>query len=182
MTVCLLTEIRSVDSNGVALDSPRLQEDRVRQSVVSILKSSAVCSLATITPEGRSYINAVYFSFSLEYELFFLSNSNSIHCRNLATNKSAAVNVFPTSPAWGNPIVGVQLFGTAEEADGAAAQTGEKSYGIRFPDFPKWKEAASKTDLLRQFKFYRFQVDSLKIVDENNIGDSVWICASVLRR
>src|SRR5262245_6339513 len=98
MTVCLLTDIRSVDTNGVDLDSPRLPEDRVRQSVVSILKSNAVGSLATITPEGRSYINAVYFSFSLEYELFFLSNSNSIHCRNLATNNSAAVNVFPTSP------------------------------------------------------------------------------------
>jgi hypothetical protein len=78
--------------------------------------------------------------------------------------------------------MGIQLFGAADEASGAAAETAERSYGMRFPGFVQWKAAASKTDMIHQYQFYRFQAESIKILDEGTFGDSVWVCTSVLRK
>ena len=175
-----MTEIRCVDGTGTEL-ATRLTEDKVRQSAFSILNSNTVCSIATVTPEGRSHINAAYFSYSAEYEVFYLSSPSSVHSRNLSGNSSMAVTVFSSTPAWGSPSVGIQLFGSADEPSGIPADTAERSYGMRFPDFVKWK-AMVGADVAHQYKFYRCLVDSLKILDERNFGDSVWVCASILRK
>jgi hypothetical protein len=93
-----------------------------------------------------------------------------------------AVTIFPSTPSWGEPSVGLQLFGDASEPSGAQAETAERSYAQRFPGFPKWKAMMDAAEMSRQFRLYRFQIESLKILDEKNFGDSVWVCASVLRR
>jgi len=180
MTICLLADIQCNDSSGAVVDQ-RLPADRVRQSAFSILNSNTVCSVATVTPEGKPHINAAYFSYSVAYELFFLSHPNSVHCQNLLRNPAMAVSVFPSSPAWGEPSVGIQLFGGVQEPSGADAETAERSYGLRFPDFVKWKAMSDRPQAARQYQLYRFEVESFKILDEKNLGDSVWVSASVLR-
>jgi uncharacterized protein YhbP (UPF0306 family) len=181
MTICLLTNLRCNDPGGGPVDQ-RFSEDRVRQSALSILNSNTVCSIATVTPEGIPHINAAYFSYSVAYELFFLSHPNSVHCENIRQNPSMAVSVFPSSPAWGEPSVGIQLFGSAAVPSGADAETAERSYRMRFPNFVKWQAVSDKPEVARQFQLYRFQVESLKMHDERNLGDSIWVSASVIRQ
>src|SRR5262245_16742421 len=110
MNICLLTDIQCIDISGSAL-ATQLTEEKVRNSAFSVLNKNTVCSMATVTSEARAHIHSAYFSYSLEYELFFLSNPNSVHCRNLKSNASMAVTVFPATPTWGEPSVGIQLFG-----------------------------------------------------------------------
>jgi uncharacterized protein YhbP (UPF0306 family) len=181
MNICLLTDIHCIDISGSTL-ATQLTEEKVRHSAFSVLNKNTVCSMATVTPEARAHIHSAYFSYSLEYELFFLSNPNSVHCQNLKSNASMAVTVFPATPTWGEPSVGIQLFGSATEASGAAAETAERSYGIRFPGFVNWKAEVGKTEMIHQYELYRFQADSFKILDEGTFGDSVWVRASILRR
>jgi len=90
-----------------------------------------------------------------------------------------AMTVFSTEQPWIGPGQGIQLFGTAEATLGSAAEKAESSYGRRFEDYKNWKAALSENDPARQYHFYRFDVSSVKILDEKNWGD-VWVRASVL--
>ena len=174
-------DIHAVDVKGASLDSNEFSEEQVRQNFLRILDSSRLCSIATVTPEGRAHINTAFFSYSEKLELYFWSHPESLHCRNLLNNASMAMTVFSTQQPWIGPGQGIQLFGTGEATSGSAAEEAERSYRRRFEDYENWKATLKEDDLARQYRFYRFDVAAVKILDEKNWGD-VWVRASVLRQ
>src|SRR5205814_6810141 len=91
---------------------------RVRRSIVRILRTNTLCSLATVTANRRAHINHVYFCYSGDFAFYFLSDPSSQHCRNLKTNASMAITVFGSAQKWGGADRGVQLFGRCREAVG----------------------------------------------------------------
>jgi len=182
MSRCAFTGIEAVDVTGAALDVTGVSEERLRQSVLPVLESTLLCSMATVTPDGRAHINTAYFSYSDELELYFLSHPSSLHCRNLLSNPSMAMTVFSSMQRWTDPGQGVQLFGTCEQAAGSLAEEAERSYRTRFPAYDDWKAALEDDNLGRQYRFYRFDVTSVKALDERNLGDAVFVRAEVPRR
>jgi uncharacterized protein YhbP (UPF0306 family) len=174
-------EIRAADVRGRDLDGERFSEERIRQAVLRILDDNVLCSIATVTPEGRAHINTAYFSYSEGLDLYFLSHPDSLHCRNLASNPSLAMTVFSSGQRWTDPGRGVQLFGTGEETSGSSAQEAERWYRRRFPAYESWKASLEDDDLARQYRFYRFAVATVKVLDEAELGDAVFARASVVR-
>lgn len=71
--------IQAMDVRGTSLDGKAVSEEQVRQSGLPILESNVLCSIATVTPEGRAHINTAYFSYSDKLELYFLSHPGSLH-------------------------------------------------------------------------------------------------------
>jgi uncharacterized protein YhbP (UPF0306 family) len=176
-----LIDIHAVDVTGANLDSNEFSEEQVRQNALRILDGSPLCSIATVTPEGRAHINTAYFSYSKRLELYFWSHPGSLHCRNLLNNASMAVTIFSTQQPWGSAGQAVQLFGTCEATSGSAADEAERSYCKRFEGYENWKATLEDDDLARQYRFYRFDVAAAKILDEKNWGD-LWVRVSVLRQ
>ncbi len=176
-----LKDIQAIDVRGTSLASGRFIEERVRQSVVEILDSNVLFSTATVTSEGRAHINTAYFSHSDELRLYFLSHPDSLHCRNLSSNPSMAATVFSSRQQWTDPGQGVQLFGTFEQTSGSSEEEAERWYRRRFPTFENWKATLMDDDPARQYRFYRFDVAAVKILDEKNFGDAVFVRASVVR-
>lgn len=174
--------IQVVDVRGTGVAMKELAEERVRQSLLLILESNVLCSIGTVTPEGRPHINTAYFSYSDGLELYFLSHPDSLHCQNLRNNSSMAMTVFSSMQQWTDPGQGVQLFGTCQETSGSSAEEAEWSYERRFQAYQKWKATLRNDDLARQYRFYRFDVGTVKILDEKNLGDAVWVRATVVRR
>jgi uncharacterized protein YhbP (UPF0306 family) len=175
------SDIHATDVRGAKLGDA-FSDDQVWRSVLPILDGSPLCSIATVTAEGRAHINTAYFSYSDQLELYFLSHPASRHCRNLASNSSMAVTVFSTQQEWTDPGRGVQLFGSCEATSGSAAGEAERSYRRRFAGYETWKAALADGDVARQYRFYRFDAAAVKILDEQNLGDAVFVCASVRRR
>ena len=162
----------------------RLSEESVRRSALRILRENPLCSMATIAPGNRAHINTAYFCFSPHYELFFLSDPASLHCRNLGRNSSMAVTVFRSSQVWGDPDRGLQLFGRCREALGRTASRAAQLYGTRFPRFAKLmkgKTASQRRQAaqLRSYSFYRFVPDAMKILDETTFGGSTFVSVEV---
>jgi uncharacterized protein YhbP (UPF0306 family) len=176
----VLVDIQVVDVKGAILKSNQFSEQQVRQNLLRILNSSPLCSIATVTPEGQAHINTAFFSYSEGLELYFWSHPHSLHCRNLLTNSSMAMTVFSTQQPWIGPGKGVQLFGIGALTSDSAAEEAERSYRERFEDYGKWKASVTENDLARQYRFYRFEVAAIKILDEKNWGD-LWVRASVSR-
>jgi uncharacterized protein YhbP (UPF0306 family) len=140
-----------------------------------------LCSLSTVTPDARAHINTVYFCYSEELELYFLSHPRSMHCRNVAANSSMAMAVFSSKQQWLGPDRGVQLFGTAIQAENTEASKAEELYAKRFSAYRNWR-SAGLGKLESEYRFYRFVALRLKVLDEVSLGDAVFVSAAVDRK
>jgi uncharacterized protein YhbP (UPF0306 family) len=176
-----LLDLESRNAAGMPVATVGLSDERMRTSLLGVLEKNVLCSMATATPENRAHINTAYFCYSEEFELFFLSHPNSLHCRNLMTNTSMAMNIFSSSQEWTGPDQGVQLLGTCSQVSGADERKAEQLYGVRFPAYAEWRRGLKDSDFARAYRFYRFIASSLKLLDEKEFGDAVFLCATIER-
>lgn len=173
--------IHAEDITGRTLDRDAPGAERVEESVFRILESNVLCSIATVAREGRPHINTAYFSYSDALDLYFLSHPGSLHCRNLSNNSSMAMTVFSSAQQWTDPGQGIQLFGICEQTSGSSVEEAERSYANRFHAYASWKGTLKRGDLAHQYQFHRFRVTGIKILDESNLGDAVFVRVSVER-
>jgi uncharacterized protein YhbP (UPF0306 family) len=177
----VLTIAGAVDASGSGIEVQRISEERARRTLFRILRSNVLCSMATVTPEGRAHINTAYFSFTRDLVLYFLSHPSSIHSRNLAMNPFIAITVFCSRQIWSGPDQGLQLFGLCHQAKHAHAKRAVTSYGERFRQYAKWKSKLAPDDSAREYQWYEFVPNYIKVFDEKAFG-AVFICVEVERR
>jgi uncharacterized protein YhbP (UPF0306 family) len=136
-----------------------------------LLDASPLCAIATVTPRGRAHVSTAYFAWSRELDLVWLSGPQATHSRNVRANPTAAISVYDSRQSWGEPDRGIQLFGSARELEGVAAQKWETLYAERFPDYGRIALGA--------YRFYRLRPDRLKLFDERALGAGVFVTAAV---
>lgn len=171
------TNIRARDACGNELRAAPTAQ-RLRASIIAILGDSPLCAMSTVTTDGRAHVNTAYFSYSDALDLFFLSHPNSLHSRNLQRNPSMAVAVFSTAQEWGVCDRGLQLFGTGALAPDVDAW---RSYATRFADFERWHASLPADAVAREYRVYRFEPASVRVLDERTLGDGVLVDADVMR-
>src|SRR6266498_463695 len=107
-----------------------------------LLDASPVCAIATVTSGGHAHVNTAYFAWSPEYDLVWLSEPRAKHSRNVRASNTVAVAVYDSRQVWGRPDRGIQLFGSAREADGADLESVEELYAKRFPAYHQYNPGA----------------------------------------
>ncbi len=157
---------------------------RLRRTILRVLRRNVLCSMSTVTRGNQAHINTAYFCYSDALELYFLSDSGSLHSKNLAANPSMAVTVFNSEQTWGNPDRGIQLFGTCREARGPQAKKAERLYGARFPLYTRLitgpsREEQRQAAQLRSYRFYQFVPHRAKVLDEGEFGGGVFVVTNV---
>jgi uncharacterized protein YhbP (UPF0306 family) len=135
-----------------------------------LMKASPLCSLSTVSPGGRAHINHMYFAWNDAFEVFWISDADSRHSKNLITNRSAAVTIYDSRQVWGRPDRGIQLFGSAGVVSGSAAREAERAYSKRFRDFDP-----AEYDL----PYYRFRPRTVKLFDERSLAGGTLVTALV---
>jgi nitroimidazol reductase NimA-like FMN-containing flavoprotein (pyridoxamine 5'-phosphate oxidase superfamily) len=166
-----------------ALHNPGYGSHRLLGSVERILSECQLCALATHEPAGKPHISTVFFCFSDDLDLYFLSDPGSTHGHNIARGPSAAIAVYDSHQIWGDAHRGLQMFGSCSLLSGAAEEEGRRLYARRFPRYlefaahPGEKAGLSFSGL----RFFRFVTASLKILDEEEFGDGVFVLAIVER-
>ena len=132
-----------------------------------LMNASPLCSLATVTPGGRAHINHMYFAWTDRFEIFWFSDEDSVHSRNLERNSSAAITVYDSHQVNGRPDRGIQLFGTAAIATGDEAR---RVYTRKFRGLDP-----------SGFTAYRFRARSVKLFDEPAFGPATFVTARVTK-
>jgi uncharacterized protein YhbP (UPF0306 family) len=168
-----------VDSIPLRIDAP--SADRVERTVVDILEETGLCAWATVTAESHAHVNIGYFAYSADLRLYLLSHPGSLHCRNVATNPSMAVAAFASPQNWTNPGRGIQLFGTCRVVLDADAREAEGLYRQRYRSYDGWR-TLKVDDPSLEYRFYQFVPDRLKVLDEAEFGDAVFVEADIVRR
>lgn len=169
----------AVDGSPIAGQPP--SADRVGRSVARVLEETGLCAWATVTQEGRAHINIGYFAQSADFHLYLLSHPASLHCRNLATNASTAVAVFVSPQDWTAPGRGIQLFGLCTEVGGDEVGDAERVYEHRYSAYAAWRAVLKPGDPAWRYRFYRFVPEKVKILDEAEFGDAVFVQAEIVR-
>jgi uncharacterized protein YhbP (UPF0306 family) len=145
----------------------RFSSGRLDQVARRLLKASALCSLATVSSGDRAHINHMYFAWNERFEVFWYSDQDSVHSRNLARNSSAAITIYDSHQVNGRPDRGIQLFGTATIAKGAEAP---RIYRRRFRGVDPGAYTA-----------YRFRPRTVKLFDERSLAPAMLVTARVTR-
>jgi uncharacterized protein len=173
--------IRSVSVDGEPLLIPPVSGERLHVAVAHILDFTSLCSWSTVAPPAQAHVNIGYLAHSKDLHLYLLSHPRSRHCRNLAANPSMAVAVFPSAQNWTDPGRGIQFFGTCAPVADAAVPEAERVYAERYPAYPAWKAGVKSADPALEYRIYRFVPDRLKLLDEAEFGDAVFVSAEIMR-
>jgi uncharacterized protein YhbP (UPF0306 family) len=177
----MFVNIRLLRVDGDAIDLKPPAPERVRRTVSTVLNSTELCAWATVSPEGHAHINTGYFAHSDELVLYLLSHPESLHCRNLAVNASMAAAIYASAQGWADPGRGLQLFGACAQAADIDRAEAERVYSRRFSQYSRWKATLDPAGLPSEYRFYRFAPARLKILDEAEFGDAVFVEADITR-
>jgi uncharacterized protein YhbP (UPF0306 family) len=168
---------------SLQLIAPGYSSARLFAAVTRILSENQLCSMATRSEAGVLDINAAFYSFSPDLDLYFLSNPASAHCRNLAHVGQMAVGIFDSHQEWGRPHAGLQFYGTGGPAPGSHAQQARASYSARFSSYfdfvVRAGEAPEAATGFASLRFYRFRPTRVKILDEREFGEEVYVTANI---
>jgi uncharacterized protein YhbP (UPF0306 family) len=126
------------------------------------LLSVAAMTLATSGPDGQPFAAPVYFAADLAdgpLRLYFFSDPDSQHGRNLKRDPRLAAAFYPESDDW-REIRGVQLRGEARPVpSGAAWDLGWRCYADKFPFVEGLKLIVARNTL------YCVKPDWVRVVD-----------------
>lgn len=176
-----LMNVRLLRADNTALPSEPPPADRVRAVVDRVLDGTQLCAWATVGPGETAHVNIGYFAHSDELHLYLLSHPGSLHSRNLASNATMAVAVFASTQGWTEPGRGIQLFGTCGQVGDSEVSDPERIYRRRYPAYGEWTATLTAADPARDYRFYRFIPARLKILDETEFGDAVFVAADIVR-
>ena len=90
--------------------------DILHESIFAILNAAELCSIATSNSVGDCHISTAYYCFSKSLEFYFVSDVSTHHCKNIAQNASIAIAIYDSHQRWGEPLTGLQLFGSCHLA------------------------------------------------------------------
>src|SRR5271170_6187880 len=91
----------------------------IARSVSQVLSDTSLCSLASVSPDGKSHINTAYYVADERFSIYILTSPKSVHSVNWEHNPSVAIAIADSSQPWGTPHRGLQIFGQARRVPDA---------------------------------------------------------------
>lgn len=123
------------------------------------LLSLTTMSLATVSPQGDVHSAAVYFAAGERVQLYFFSDPDSQHGRDVAQNPRSAVSIYPECHDW-QEIRGLQMRGDVFVLHaGPQWDQAWRVYRQKFP-FVEGLHA-----VVEQNRFYVFRPKWIRLVD-----------------
>lgn len=135
---------------------PELQRDL--EPVRGLLEETTTMVLATRMPDGTPRATPVYFAADDRLRLFFLSDPDSVHSRNLAASPQASAAIYPEEGNW-RKLRGLQMTGQARALDGGEADAARRVYAHRFPFVAELASAMAAS------RIYAFAPSWVRLID-----------------
>lgn len=156
-------------------------DEKINESISSILEANTLFSMATVSGEDKSYINTAYFAFGKSLNFYFLSAPTTQHCKNIAKNKSVALTIFNSNQNDPTELKrGLQIFGSSRLAAGKELIEGFAVYSQRFSSILKYiKTPADFLKKIIQSRLYIIKPFLIKIFDEPIFGQEIWLSVKV---
>ena len=149
--------------------NPHSMTHDLRTRLDAFLRQHTTLTLATIGPDGP-YAAAMFYAHDLTFGLYFLSDPNTQHCRNLAAEPRCAATVQADGQDW-QQITGLQIRGWARPI--STPEDWDMAYEIFQAKYPFVGQALAGTSdaglalagPLARSRFYRLTPQWLRLID-----------------
>jgi len=133
------------------------------QSLLDFLAAHNTLTLATVGPDGQPHAAAVFYAFTSDLRLVFLSDPASKHSQHIGEGAVVAATIQADGQEW-QRIRGLQLHGFARPADDALRSV----YLARFP-FISSARTGPLARAMKKVQFYQITPTWIRLVD-NRLG------------
>ena len=131
------------------------------QRLFHFLAAHNTLTLATVGPGGEPHAAALFYAFTPDLHLIFLSEPDTLHARHIGPGAAVAVTIQADGQDW-RRITGLQMHGMARPASDAARQI----YLARFPFIARTETLARA---LKNSRFYEITPAWARLID-NSLG------------
>ncbi len=131
------------------------------QPLLDFLAAHNTLTLATVGEDGQPHAAALFYAFTPELQLIFLSEPDTLHARHIGEGAPAAVTIQADGQDW-QRITGLQMHGMVRPAGDSARQT----YLARFPFIARTETLARA---LKDVRFYEITPAWARLID-NRLG------------
>ena len=154
----------------------------LRVAILEVLDANELCTLAVIGPGGLPHAATVYFCYTPELRLYFVSSRDSIHGRALTTAADVALTVYDSRQPWDGDHKGLQLLGQCRVLNRVESAKALVTHVARFKAYGDYVHALSPAQVLRSpFRFFCVEVMQAKVFDETRFGDETFVTVRVQR-
>ncbi len=131
------------------------------QAVLDFLQEHQTLTLATVGPDGTPHAAALFYAYTEDLRLIFLSAPDTQHAQHIGNSAPVAVTIQADGQDW-RRIIGLQLHGIAGPAD----ENARRIYLARFSFIARTE---SLVQLLRGVRFYVIMPTWVRLID-NRLG------------
>jgi uncharacterized protein YhbP (UPF0306 family) len=161
---------------GTMVLSPQLfassqDPDEIGLAVSRVLSSTPLCSLASVSLDGKAHINTAYYAIDEKFTVYILTSPQSVHAVTWEHNSSVAIAITDSGQPWGKPHRGLQIFG---EAHRIPDDQHSRVFALYAATHPRLRDLASDANTLlalHTLRFYSITLNRIKIVDEIALGE-----------
>ena len=159
----------------------KLDTSAVVRSIHSIIDDTPLMAMGTASRRNIPHINNAFFFLDNDFRLGFLSFRSARHIRNVVTSPKAAVSIASSNHTWGQPLKGVQLFGSIYEVDSAAKTDFFGRYIARFSKAKAYCDILLVSTRSNTAKPFYFEMRRFKLIDEPHFGEETYIHGYIQR-
>jgi uncharacterized protein YhbP (UPF0306 family) len=124
-------------------------ERGIKEQIARFLAQQSTLTLATTSSEGIPFAADLYFASNDALELFFISEPDANHAKNLSKNDKIAATIHPTTWDW-REIRGLQLRGSCVQVAGASKRMAALHlYGQKFKFLPAFSAIVARHNVYR---------------------------------
>lgn len=147
-------------------------KDRIIESALAILNHNNLLTLSTFNKKNNQpCCSTAYYVFDDEFNLYFWTDPNALHSRNIKQNPKVAVNIFDSTQKWGSLLKGLQISGTSSIVSKKELLIAGALYLKRFPGVIKFvKHILDFHSTKFQSKIYKISINKIKLFDEESFG------------
>lgn len=147
-------------------------KDRIIESALAILNHNNLLTLSTFDKENNQpCCSTAYYVFDDEFNLYFWTDHNTLHSKNIKQNPKVAVNIFDSTQKWGSLLKGLQISGTSSIVSKKELLIAGALYLKRFPGVIKFvKHILDFHSTKFQSKIYKISINKIKLFDEESFG------------
>ena len=147
---------------------------KIKSLIIKILEGNNLMFLSTVNSSGNPESCSVYYVFDKELNIYFWTDLNSRHSKNIIKNKHVAISIAETSQKWGSLLLGLQIEGKCKKVSKFDILKPALLYLRRYPKVKKL--ISHPSEFLSKFDSSIFKIKPkwIKILDEKAFGKEVW--------
>ena len=143
---------------------------KILKSIFDLLNKNKLLTLST-SYKNKPYSNTCYYAYDKEFNLYFWSEKNALHSKNILRNKKIAVNIFNSNQKWGSNLQGIQGLGKAFVVNNKELIKGGFLYIKRYPKVLKFvKNLKDFHSNKFASRIYKIELEKIKLFDERTFG------------